>query len=200
MEYTVRFLSTDSTAMRRGHLYVGHNRLSLVIDYNTPWLAEETGKVRFSRPSGDMLASLEFPGLKTTGKGGQTRISYALIYDDAVYAIFNQHPWPDEDDVNVWPYFVIETEGQRWLAISGESHGRSSAFHFALCDKTPANLQPYSQAMDGCLADPVGQITRPAETDDFLVKMPDGRLRQPQLILLALVFLIHQLRHPLTGE
>lgn len=194
MEYTVKFLPSDSDSIRRCHLYVGQNRLSLVADYGTPWLADDSGKVRFSRPSGDTLASLEFPGLKTTSKGSQSRTSYALIYDHAVYAIFNQHAWPDEADPEALPYFVIETEGKRWLALSGDIDGRSPTAQFVFCDNAPANLQAYTQPMDDCLADPVGQITWQTDTSDYLVTLPDGRFRQPQLILLALVFLIHQLQ------
>ncbi len=195
MEYTVRFLKTDSSTTQRCHLYVGQSRLSLVADYGTPWLANDAGKVRFSRPSGETLASLEFPGLKATSKGGQSRTSYALIYDHAVYAIFNQLVWPDEDDPEALPYFVIETEGERWLALSGQQNGRSSTPQFVLCDQAPANLQAYAQAMDDCLADPVGQISWPGDPAEYVMLLPDGRFRQPQLILLALVFLIHQLQN-----
>jgi len=195
MEYTVKFLRSDSEAARRGHLYVGQNRLSLVADFGTPWLANDSGKVRFSRPSGDALASLEFPGLKATSKGGQMRTSYALIYDHAVYAIFNQHAWPDGEAPDALPYFVIETEGQRWLALSSDIDGRSPTAPFVFCDNAPANLHAYGQPMDDCLAHPVGQITWQADTADYLVTLPDGRFRQPQLVLLALVFLIHQLQN-----
>ncbi|MCB8983770.1 MAG: hypothetical protein H6659_08105 [Ardenticatenaceae bacterium] len=192
MEYTIKFLPSASDE-QRCHLYVGQNRLSLVADYGTPWLAGDTGKVRFSRPSGDTLASLEFPGHKTNSKGGQSRTSFALIYDHAVYAIFNQHTWPDEDDPDAVPYFVIETEGQRWLALGEETNGRVAPDRYVFCDNAPANLQSYAQPMDDCLADPVGEIHREQVTADYQVTLPDGRFRQPQLILLALVFLIHQL-------
>ncbi|MGB5057860.1 MAG: hypothetical protein WBO48_04175 [Candidatus Promineifilaceae bacterium] len=194
MEYGIKFLRPFSENGQQAHLYVGQNRLSLVADFGTPWLRHgEPGKVRLARPSGEALASLEFPGLKTTSKGGVPRISYALIYDHAVYAIITQHTWPNLDDADAVSYFMIEAEGQRWAALNREVNGRSLPDQFVLCDNAPAVVEPHAQFLDDCQAAPVGQIQRPTSAEEYQVIMPDGRFRQPQLILLALVFLIHQL-------
>lgn len=192
MEYRIKFLEASSEGEQRCHLYVGQERLSLVADFGTPWLDEERGKVRFSRPSGDTIASLQFPGLEVTSKGGQPRVSYALIYNDAVYAILTKYPWPDPDNEGALPYFMIEVEEQRWLALGGRVNGRSAPLKFTLCDNPPGDLHVYADPLDVCGANPIGEID---ETDEgeFSVILPDGRFRQPQLILLALVFLIHQL-------
>ncbi|MBK8988997.1 MAG: hypothetical protein IPM39_23485 [Chloroflexi bacterium] len=179
--------------MQRCHLYVGRNRLSLVGDFGSPWLKDEPGKIRLARPSGEAIASLEFPGLKTVSKGGNPRISYALIYDHAVYAIITKYPWPNPDKPEGAPYFEIETEGQRWLAFNRVVDGRSPTTSYVLCDNAPAHFQPYTQPLDDCLKDPVGQIDRQSDGSEFVIMLPDGRFRQPQIILLSLVFLIRQL-------
>ncbi len=192
MEYRIKFLETGSEGGQRCHLYVGRERLSLVADFGASWIDEERGKVRFSRPSGDTIASLQFPGLEVTSKGGHPRISYALIYDDAVYAILTKYPWPDPENEAALPYFMIEVEEQRWLALGGRVNGRSSPIKFTLCDNPPGDLQVYADPLDICGADPVGEIDE-TEIGEFAITLADGRFRQPQLILLALVFLIHQL-------
>mgnify|MGYP001335335143 CR=1 FL=1 len=193
MDYSVRFLQLDSNGKHCGHLYVGQNRLSLVADYGSPWLKDEPGKVRLARPSGEFIASLEFPGLKTTSKGGNPRTNYALVYDHAVYAIITEYPWPQPNEPDAAPYFEIETEGQRWVALNRPADGRSPTACYVLCADAPANFQPYTQPLDNCLSDPVGQIDRQEAASEFVVMLPDGRFRQAQLILLSLVFLIHQL-------
>ena len=192
MEYRIKVSGASSEGGQRCQLFVGRERLSLVADFGAPWLDQERGKVRISRPSGDTIASLQFPGLAVTSKGGQSRISYALIYDDAVYAIFTKYPWPDPDNSAALPYFLIEAEEKRWLALGGRTNGRSSPLKFTLCDNPPGDLQVYADPLDVCGADPVGEIDE-AGKGEFNITLLDGRFRQPQLILLALVFLIHQL-------
>jgi hypothetical protein len=127
-----------------------------------------------------------------TSKGGQARISYALIYNDAVYAILTKYPWPDPDNEEALPYFVIEVEEQRWLALGGRVNGRSAPLRFILCDNLPGDLHVYADPLDVCNADPAAEIDETSE-GEFMITLPDGRFRHPQLILLALVFLIHQL-------
>jgi hypothetical protein len=192
MEYRIKFLETGSEGERRCHFYVGRERLALVADWGTPWLEEERRKVRFARPSGEVIASLQFPGLEVTSKGGQVRISYALIYNDAVYAILTKYPWPDPDNDEALPYFMIEVEEQRWLALGGRVNGRSSPLKFTLCDNPPGDLQVYADPLDVCGADPIGEIDQ-TDKGEFTITLPDGRFRHPHLILLALVFLIYQL-------
>lgn len=192
MEYTVKFLESSTPEEQRCHMYVGQERLSLVADWGTPWLTGNSGKVQFARPSGDVIASLEFPGLESKSKGGQPRISYALIYDHAVYALFTKRPWPDQDEEGVFPYFEIEAEGQTWLALGEVDNGRVPHKSFTLCDAPPANLRTFARPLDICGDDPAGQIVQ-LEQGAFRLNLPDGRFRQPQLILFALTFLIHQL-------
>ncbi len=195
MEYRIKFLEGQEKGVQRCHLYVGQDRLALVADFGTPWLANEPGKVRIGRPSGEVIASLEFPGLESISKGGKPRISYALIYDHAVYAIITKYPWPEPKEPGALPYFVLEAEEQKWLALGELQNGRTPHVRFVLCDDMSDNLQIYARPFDECAADPGGQIDQ-AEDDktEFKVTLPDGRFRQSQIILLALVFLIYHLK------
>jgi hypothetical protein len=195
MEYRIKFLEGQEKGAHRGHLYVGQDRLSLVADFGTPWLTGESGKMRIARPSGEVIALLEFPGVTGTSKGGRSYISYALIYDDAVYAIITKYPWPEPKEAGTLPYFVIEAEGQKWLALGELGNGRFPHASFVLCDDMSDNLKIYARPFDECATDPAGQINQSADDrTEFQVMLPDGRFHQSQIILLALVFLIYQLK------
>jgi hypothetical protein len=192
MEFEIRFLEPHSEVLQRCHFYDAQGMLTLVAEMGTPWYEDESSKIRIATSGGELLATLDFPGVETTGKQGQGRIDYALIYDHAVYAILTKYAPLDPDDEDALPYFTIEAEGERWLALGERENGRLPHSKFSLCDNTPSDLSVYADPLDACNGT-IGKIRRVTGEYDYDVTFPDDRFQQPQLISLALVFLIHQI-------
>ncbi len=90
------------------------------------------------------------------------------------------------------PYFSIEVEGERWLALGERGNGRLPISKFSLCDNVPSNLAVYANPMDAC-NETIGKIRRVVGDYDYDVTFPAGRFQEPKLISLALAFLIHQI-------
>jgi len=192
MEYGIRFLEPHSDVLQRCHFYDEQGVLTLVAELGTPWQDEEDSKIRIATPGGELLSTLDFPGVETIGKQGQGRIGYALIHDHAVYAIITKHAPIDADEAHGLPYFTIEVEGERWLALGERGNGRSPISKFVLCDNAPANLSVYADPLDAC-DEAIGKIRRVTGDLDYDIVFPDGRFQEPALISLALAFLIHQI-------
>lgn len=192
MEFGIRFLEPHTEALQRCHFYDDQGKLTLVAEFGTPWQEEEISKIHIATPDGERLATLDFPGVETTGKQGRGRIGYALIHDHAVYAIITKHAPLDSDDDRALPYFSIEAEGSRWLALGERENGRLPISNFLLCDNPPTNLAVYANPMDAC-SETIGKIRRVIGEYDYDGTFPDDRFQEPQLISLALAFLIHQI-------
>lgn len=192
MDFGIRFLEPHSENLQRCHFYDDQGKLSLVAEYGTPWQEEENSKIRIANSGGELLATLDFPGVETTGKQGQGRIDYALIHDHAVYAIITKHAPIDPDEEDALPYFTIEAEGERWLALGERGNDRIPLSRFSLCDNTPSDLSVYANPLDAC-SEAIGKIRRVVGDYDYDVTFPDSRFQQPRLISFALVFLIHQI-------
>jgi hypothetical protein len=192
MDFGVRFLEPHSEVLQRCHFYNDQGKLSLVAEYGTPWQEDENSKIRIATPGGEPLATLDFPGVETTGKQGKGRIAYALIHDHAVYAIITKHAPMDLDDDDALPYFTVEVEGERWLALGEKENGRSAVSKFNLCDEAPSSLDVYANPQDAC-NEAIGKIRRILGDYDYDITFPANRFQQPELISLALAFLIHQI-------
>lgn len=192
MEFGIRFLEPYSEALQRCHFYDAQGMLTLVAEMGTPWHEDESSKIRIATSSGEVLATLDFPGVETTGKQGQGRIDYALIHDHAVYAIITKYAPLNPGEEDALPYFTVEAEGERWLALGERDNGRLPLSKFSLCDNAPSDLSVYADPLDAC-SQTLGQIRRVTGDLDYDVTFPDGRFQQPRLISLALVFLIHQI-------
>jgi hypothetical protein len=191
MEYGIRFLEPHSEALQRCHFYDDQGKLNLVAEFGTPWQQEEISKIHIATPGGELLATLDFPGVGTIGKQGRGRIGYALIHDHAVYAIITKHA-PLDADEEALPYFSIEVEGERWLALGERENGRLPSSKFFLCDNAPSDLAVYANPLDAC-SEAIGKIRCVVGDYNYDVTFPNGRFQQPRLISLALVFLIHQI-------
>lgn len=193
MEFGIRFLEPHSESLQRCHFYDDQGMLKLVAEVGTPWQEAEGSKIKIATPDGELVATLDFPGVVSTGKQGRDRISYALIYDHAVYAIITKHAPLAPENENPLPYFTLEVEGERWLALGEAGNGRFPlATRFSLCDDTPADLTVYGNPLDAC-QEVIGNIRRVTDDYDYAVTFPDSRFQQPSLIVLALTFLIHQI-------
>jgi len=192
MEFGVRFLEPHAEDLQRCHFYGDQGKLDLVAEFGTPWQADEDSKIHIATPSGEPIATLDFPGVETTDKQGHGRIGYALIHDHAVYAIITKHAPIDLDEEDALPYFSIEVEGERWLALGERGNGRSPISKFVLCDNAPANLAVYADPLDVC-DEAIGKIRRVTGDLDYDITFPEERFQEPMLISLALAFLIHQI-------
>jgi hypothetical protein len=175
--------------MAQYHLLDPRSTVVLVADYGSPWLPPH--QLRLAKPDGKPVASLTLP------KPGFTRLrlrttnlaSYALVIENSVYAVINKlHPSAaNQSDA---PYFIIEVESQKWLALDEpEQRGR-----FALYSGVPPRLA-FTPLQQLPLAAAIGFITphSPATLEDpfdFAIQIEPGRLRHFNLILLSLVFLI----------
>lgn len=186
MDFRIKRLHEEQDSGRRYHLFDGKDKLWLVADYASPWMpADERNRVRFARPSGQVVAVLDLPEGGGKVRNGRVHTSHALIFNHAVYAILNQYR--DESE-NSPPFFTIEADGVTWLAWNEPD----SAILLTLYKEVPANLMVVSDPLESAPIDPVGAVTRSAENYDFVVTLPVNPLHHADLITLALVFLLDQ--------
>ncbi len=172
---------------RRYHLYDTQDQLILVADHGSPWLPQDPKRhVRFARPDGHPVASLDLPSPPTGDESPAHSVSYAIIFDHAVYAILNEYDRSLDNKALDLPYFVLEAEGKRWLACGSCN---ADPF-FALYDQVPAGLSVYTEPQTEELPDPVGLLEQDSNAFDLWISLPNGRFRQGALLSLALVFLI----------
>ncbi|MBP7999176.1 MAG: hypothetical protein KA314_00655 [Chloroflexi bacterium] len=169
------------------HLFDHRQQLILVADYGSPWVPPH--QVRLARPDGQPVASLTLPRPALTRFRRQTSnlASYALVIENAVHAVINRLQ-PSTVNQSEKPYYIIEVESQKWLAL-GEPEG---AERFALYSTVPPRLAfiPLRQVP---LPAAVGTINpMPPDTlpYDFAITVEPGRLKQLPLLLLCLVFLM----------
>lgn len=173
--------------MAQYHLYDHRERLTLVADYGSPWLPPH--QLRLAKPDGKPVASLTLPKPTFTRLRRKTSnlTSYALVIENAVYAVLNKLQ-PSSANQSDTPYYIIEVESQKWLALD-EPEQRD---RFALYNAIPPRLA-FTPLRQLPLPAAIGLITpTPDERSpfDFAIQLEPGRLRHFNLILLALVFLI----------
>lgn len=169
------------------HLFDHRQVLLLVADYGSPWVPAH--QVRLARPDGKSVASLTLPRPILARLRRQTPhlASYALVIENAVYAVINKLQ-PSVANQSDAPYFIIEVESQKWLALDEpEQRGR-----FALYSAAPPRLA-FTPLRQLPLPASIGLIT-PITSEEspfaFTITLEPGRLRHMNLILLSLIFLI----------
>ncbi len=187
MIFKAKRLHEETGNGRRYHLFDEAHHLLLVGDQGSPWLPDEPQRVRFARPSGEQIATLDLPrpASATTGKTSSpsSSISYTIIYNHAVYAIINQLTVGDND----LPDYLLEVEGDRWLVTRPVTNDVASDHALNIYDQFPADIEIYE---DTELPDPTGTV-RPSpdsEDYDFTITFYSEALSQPALLALALVF------------
>jgi hypothetical protein len=98
----------------------------------SPPTPRQRRQVRLARPDGRLLATIELP--LADSSAGTT--DYAIIHDYAVYAILSVHSRATEDGAPAVPYFTLEVEGERWMALpEAQLEGC-----YALYDEVPRGL------------------------------------------------------------
>lgn len=174
-----------------GHRYqlfdsAGH--LLLIADQGSPWLPDDpTHHVRFARPDGTAIASLDLPWLNA--ETPEAKRSFAIVYDDAVYALVNRSAAAseEEDRLAVW---TLEVEGQKWLMVQEMVNGTP---RISLFDEVPGDLAIYGTPEEAGLPDPIGVVSGSGEDDGrFAITFPAGELDQAPLMALALTFLLDE--------
>jgi hypothetical protein len=186
MIFKVKRLHDATDAGRRYHLFDEAHHLLLVADQGSPWLPEEPqGRVRFARPNGEQFATLDLP--RAGSAPAAKKASYAVIFNHAVYAIFNEL----SADPNSPPDYLLEVEGNRWLVTREEQESLAS---LNIYEQFPADVERYSETDD---QEPIGSV-RPAGDEygdyDFTISLPSEQLSQTPLIALALVVMVES--HP----
>ncbi len=178
MKYIVKRLASDNQA-RCYHLYEPEGQLQLVADHGSPWLPNEPFRhVRFARPDGHPIASLDLPWATESQQQGAA--SYAVIHDHAVYAIINA--FTEED--RPFAYYTAEVEGQRWLVM------QHSAEYHVYAD-VPSGMTFYEHPSELDLPPKIGQLQLEKSPIEMqMTLLDDQHLSEGGLFTLALVFLL----------
>jgi len=184
MDFSVTFLPSDSASIRRYHLFDDSGKLALIADYGTPWLPFPQKHVRFALPSAVVVATMDLTWEeKGRGKGnGRQHIAYAIIKDHAVYAIINKYAEPDSDKA----YFVLEVGDMLWLVLGKDSPDRRYNFY----DQLPSDLLIHHRPNQLDLPEPIGHLYKGLGVYDYNVVIPEDLVADPDLLSLALIFLI----------
>lgn len=180
MDYRIQRLSSygESTQF---HLYDRDSKLTLVADHNSPWLSGLPGShVRFGLPSGDMVAFMDLKAPERE-KNGRQHVAYAIVKDHAVFAIINKHMLPERV-----PYFVIEVADILWLALSTTNEPKT----YSVYNEVPSDLLVYDEPTHSDLPGAIGNIYHGIGDYDYQILMPPTKPQHPDLIALALTFLI----------
>ncbi len=200
ISYRVRRLHAADEPTRRYHLFDRADQLLLVADQASPWLPADTPPhVRFARPDGERMASMDLP--RAGDRRPEKQQNYAIIYEHAVYALITAPvrpssvgaagPLPPHGQAMVWPFgrLMIEVEGHRWLALRWrEPMGPLLVIY----DAAAAGLSLTVDRDSADLPEPIGLLEAGAGDYDFELTLPAGRLEHGPLLGLALVFLVDQ--------
>ncbi|MEZ4515759.1 MAG: hypothetical protein R3C44_02595 [Chloroflexota bacterium] len=137
--------------------------------------------VHFANPNGVVVASLISLG---TGSRDQSP-QYALIHDDAVYALLNGAD--PADDFEPFRLCSVEVEGRRWVGLRPTGEDQPL---LTLYEDVASDLSIYGDLEAADLPDPVGIFEAGVDEDLYMVQIARGRLIQPGLLALALAVLV----------
>ena len=196
ISYRVRRLHAPGGMARRYHLFDRADQLLLVADEGSAWLpADQPPHVRFARPDGERVASMDLP--RPTDRRPEKQHNYAVIYEHAVYALITAPARPPSGATGpltsssgiVWPFtrLMIEVEGHRWLGLRWREEAGPL---LVLYDAAGLSLAVERDSSD--LPEPLGLLEVGAGDYDFDLTLPAGRLEHGPLLGLALVFLVDQ--------
>lgn len=186
MNYTIKRLTTDKAALASYHLFSESGNLLLVADAVTR-SDNQPPQVRFARPDGTLLATMNLPA-----RDAEDRPDYAIIQDFAVYAIITMRQRPGAaPDTAFHTFFTLEAEGGNWLVLPRQEPAGSFSIH----GQMPEGLHTYKNLVESDLPEPIGHIYRAGEgARDFVIELTTRRWRQTSLVVLALVYLLDHLQ------
>ena len=203
VSFRIRRLPDDDPSVRRYHLFDRAEQLLLVADQGSGCLPPGPPQVRFARPDGERVATMELP--RPDERRTDRKQNYAVIYEHAVYALITAmdlssgtSPLNAPPPVGPRPFdrLVIEVEGNRWLGLcvvetgfllknSVSETGPLLVLYDAAAAGLSATIDP--EAVD--LPEPIGLVEAAGE-HEFDLTLPAGRPAQGTLLGLALVYLI----------
>ncbi len=171
----------------RYHLFDDQGQLILVADYGSPWLpVDSLQQVRFARPDGNLIATLDLPHSRQIDGRPERVTSYAIIFDYAVYAIINRINSSIDVLEKNRRYFTLEVEGQTWLILpKGDESGT-----YELYNRLSPGFSRHIEPETTNLLDPAAIIQEQVEDFNYIATIPIRELKQRELVVLALVFLI----------
>ncbi len=193
VSFRIRRLPDDDPAVRRYHLFDRAEQLLLVADQGSGWLPPGPPQVRFARPDGERVATMDLP--RPDERRPDRKQNFAVIYEHAVYALITAMDLssgtsplnPPPAGRRPFDRLVIEVEGHRWLGLcwTGEEAGPL----LVLYDAAAAGLSPAIDPEAVDLPEPIGLVEAAGE-HEFELTLPAGRPAQGALLGLALIYLI----------
>lgn len=181
MNFRVKRLHGKRDSFRGYHLFDEEGTLILVADYGTPWVRMANQEVRFAQSDGSLVATMSLMPPVDRGKFGRKSLSYAVVRNHAVYTVINEFQEEEER-----PYFILEVEQLRWLvALQTEKPEKWGVY-----DDIPANTRLITPANLLSFSEPVGEVQKTAESPIITLALPPAEIKQPALVMLALVFLL----------
>jgi hypothetical protein len=186
LAYVVRRTSNEEDGPTLYHLFDASADLLFVAQPGQPDprdAAPTSRHIYIRRPNGDIVASLDLPWGDAARREGPPQ--YALIHDDAVYALLTGAGPVSADK----PFRLcsVEVEGKRWVGLrptAGEGPLLS------LYEDVQSDLSIYGDLEPDDLPDPVAVVEGGEVADTFHVHVAQGKLIQPGLMALALVLLV----------
>jgi hypothetical protein len=182
MDFAVRRLSSGAGNAPNYHLLDAQDNVLIVADQSVMPDAEQRRQVRLARPDGRLLATIDLPLADSSAETAD----YAIIHDYAVYAILSVHPRVTEDGSPSAPYFTLEVEGERWMALPDPTMDHC----YAVYDEVPRGLFPYGVLADLDLPAAIGRLCALDGDHAYTASLDPDRLQQPALVILALAYLI----------
>lgn len=180
MDFGVKQLNVDLGTARLYHLYDKWDRLRFVADHGSPWLADNPRHyVRLARTDGHLVATLNLPWGDVNLAEKKRPLSYAVLVDHAVYAVFEVYGGKR-------PLIVLEVEESRWL-VAPNPHDDG----FSLFDNAPSSFRLRTNQAEEITEPPVGRLLCHQGSYDFVLELPNKRpLRRPAILSLALTVLL----------
>jgi hypothetical protein len=187
IEFTIKRLhQNEQDETRIYHVFNRDGGLRLVADYGSPWLPEESNRfVRFARPNGKTIATMDLAATPMKTMGGRHSQDYAIVVDHAVYAIFSEYHVTDEDEHRL--YFVLRVGEKMWLALR-EEYGE--AYYTIYNHVPPSFISRSVEPMFSDLPEPDGQIEKGMRQFDYAITWHEESFKHPATVTAALIFLI----------
>ncbi len=186
LAYVVRRTSNEGDGPTLYHLFDEAADLLFVAQPGQPDPGDEVPinrHIYFRKPNGLVVASLDLPWTDAARRDQSPQ--YALIHDDAVYALLTGAGPVSGDE----PFQLcsVEVEGKRWIGLRPTGDDQ---LLLSLYEDVASDLSIYGDVDADDLPDPVA-VVESAESDNlFHVRVARGKLIQPGLMALALVLLV----------
>jgi len=194
MRYCVKRLLSEDDTLVGYQLFSDSAKLLLVADVARYPEDASRRRVRFVRPDGTLLATMELP---PEGEDTQVELNpdYAIIQDYAVYAIVSRRRFTADDEADAAKvgraaFYTLETEGDSWLVLPATEAGNE----FFLYGRFMDSVRAYDDLLENNLPPQIGHIYPVEGEEHYLeVELTTRRWRQTTLVVLALTFLLESL-------